>query len=62
VGLCTQGSPTWSHHRFTMFGLGAILGDRFHMDLSSRPVLARAAVNVAYLAGCIGAMLLIVLR
>jgi len=45
-----------------MFGLGAILGDRFHMDLSSRPVLARAAVNVAYLAGCIGAMLLIVLR
>jgi hypothetical protein len=43
-----------------MFGLGAIISERFQMDLSSWPVLARAAINVAYLAGCIGAMLLIV--
>ncbi len=47
---------------FMMFGLGAVLGERFHMDLSSWPILARAAVNVAYVAGCIGAMLLIVLH
>jgi hypothetical protein len=71
-GFLLHDLPAWAFARrvlppgatiaFTMFGLGAILGDRFHMDLSSRPVLARAAVNVSYLAGCIGAMLLIVLR
>lgn len=45
---------------FVMFGLGAIFGEWFHMNLSSWPVPARVAINVAYLAGCIGAMLLIV--
>ncbi len=47
---------------FTMFGMGALLGERFHMDLSTSPIPARAAVNLAYLAGCVGAMLLIVVR
>jgi hypothetical protein len=45
---------------FLMFGVVAIVSERAHMNLSSWPVLARAALNVAYLAGCIGAMLLIV--
>jgi len=45
---------------FAMFGLGAILSERFHMDLSAWPVPARAAVNVAYLVGCIGSTLFLV--
>ena len=47
---------------FLMFGLGAVASDRFHMDLSRWPLPARAAINVIYLAGCVIAMLLIVLR
>jgi hypothetical protein len=47
---------------FTLFAAGAILSERFSMNLSSWPVAARAAVNVAYLTGCIGVMLVIVLR
>jgi hypothetical protein len=45
---------------FGLFGLVAVLSDRFHMNLSSWPVQARAAINVIYLVGCMGAMLLIV--
>ena len=45
---------------FLMFGLVAVLSERFRMDLSSWPVSARAATNLAYLAVCVGAMLLIV--
>jgi len=47
---------------FLMFGLGAVASDRFRMDLSRQPVTARAAINVTYLAGCVIAMLVIVLR
>jgi D-alanyl-lipoteichoic acid acyltransferase DltB (MBOAT superfamily) len=47
---------------FFMFGLGAVASDRLQMDLSRWPIPARAAINIAYVAGCIGAMLLIVLR
>ncbi len=45
---------------FFMFGVGAILGELLHMDLSRQPVWARATINVGYLAACILAMLLIV--
>jgi hypothetical protein len=71
-GFLLHDLPAWAVTRrvlppgatiaFTLFGVGALLGERFHMNLSSWPVLARAAVNVAYLGGCIGAMLLIVLH
>jgi hypothetical protein len=45
---------------FVMFGLVAVLSEWFQMNLSSWPVLARAAINVTYLVGCVSAMLLIV--
>jgi hypothetical protein len=35
---------------FLMFGVGAILGERLHMDLSRWPVWRRATINVCYLA------------
>lgn len=47
---------------FALFGLGAVVGDGLHMDLSRWSILGRAAINVAYVAGCIGATLAIVLR
>jgi D-alanyl-lipoteichoic acid acyltransferase DltB (MBOAT superfamily) len=47
---------------FALFAAGALLGERFRMNLSSWPAVARAAVNFAYLTGCIAAMLAIVLR
>jgi len=47
---------------FFMFGIGTILGEGLHMDLSRWPVWARATINVGYLAGCILVMLLIVLE
>ncbi len=46
---------------FTLFGLGVLVSEALHMDLSRWPLVARAALNVAYLAGCVLAMLLIVL-
>ena len=46
---------------FFMFGIGTILGERLHMDLSRWPVWGRATINVCYLAGSILAMLRIVL-
>jgi hypothetical protein len=45
---------------FTLFGLGVLVGEALRMDLSRWPVAARAALNFAYLAGCVCAMLLIV--
>lgn len=69
-GLLLHDLPAWAFARrvlppgatiaFVMFGLGAIFSERVHMDLSRWPVLARAAVNVGYISGCIGAMLLII--
>jgi hypothetical protein len=69
-GFLAHDLPAWLFARrvlppggtiaFVMFGLGAIFGEWFHMDLSRWPTPARAAINVAYLAGGIGAMLLIV--
>ncbi len=47
---------------FVLFGIGAIVSDWLGMDLGSWPTWLRALVNVAYLAGCIGVMLGIVLR
>ncbi len=46
---------------FFMFGAGASLSERLHMDLSRWPVWARATINLGYLAACILAMLLITL-
>jgi hypothetical protein len=43
-----------------LFGLGVVLTEWLHLNFSTWPALARAAINVSYLAGCIGAMLLIV--
>ncbi len=45
-----------------MFGLGAVISEAVHMDLSTWPAAGRAVVNVGYIAGCIAAMLVIVLR
>jgi hypothetical protein len=45
---------------FTLFGLGVIFSEWFHMDISRWPARARAATNIAYLAACIGVMLLVV--
>ena len=47
---------------FVIFGIGTILSERLHMDLSRWPVWGRAMINVGYLAGCILVMLLIVLE
>lgn len=46
---------------FSLFGLGAVLGEAFHMDISRWPFLVRASVNFSYIAGCCAAMLVIVL-
>jgi D-alanyl-lipoteichoic acid acyltransferase DltB (MBOAT superfamily) len=71
-GFLLHDLPAWAFSRrilppgatiaFLMFSLGAIASDQFHMNLSRWPVAARAAINIIYLAGCIIAMLLIVLR
>jgi hypothetical protein len=46
---------------FAFFGLGAVASEAAHMDLSRRPFRTRAAINAAYLAGSVAAMLGIVL-
>lgn len=71
-GFLLHDLPAWAFSRrvlppgatiaFAMFGLGAVISDRFNMNLSRWPISGRAAINVIYLAGCVGAMLLIVLR
>jgi D-alanyl-lipoteichoic acid acyltransferase DltB (MBOAT superfamily) len=45
---------------FTLFGLGVVMSEALRMDLSRWPLAGRAAVNIAYLAGCVAVMLLIV--
>jgi D-alanyl-lipoteichoic acid acyltransferase DltB (MBOAT superfamily) len=69
-GFVLHDLPAWASSRkvlppgatiaFAMFGLGAVLSERFQMNLSAWPVPARAAINVAYLAVCVGAMLLLI--
>jgi D-alanyl-lipoteichoic acid acyltransferase DltB (MBOAT superfamily) len=71
-GFVLHDLPAWLFSRrflppgatiaFVFFGLGAVASERLKMDLSRWPVTARAAVNVIYIAGCITAMLIIVLR
>lgn len=70
-GLVLHDLPAWLLTRrllapgatiaFSLFGIGAVLSEVFHMDLSRQPFLVRAGVNVLYLAGCSAAMLVIVL-
>ncbi|HVS49381.1 MAG TPA: hypothetical protein VHJ99_10795 [Candidatus Dormibacteraeota bacterium] len=69
-GFLLHDLPAWAFARrvlppgatiaFVMFGVGAVVSEWVHMDLSRWPVLARAAVNVGYISGCIGAILLVV--
>jgi predicted small integral membrane protein len=69
-GFLLHDLPAWAFARralppgatiaFALFGLGTIVGEWFRMDMSRLPMLARAAINIAYLAGCVSAMLLIV--
>jgi D-alanyl-lipoteichoic acid acyltransferase DltB (MBOAT superfamily) len=47
---------------FIMFGLGAVVSERLRMDLSRWPIVARATLNLAYIAGCIAIMLFVVIR
>lgn len=71
-GFLLHDLPAWAVSRrvlppgatitFVLFGIGAVISERLHMDLSKWPVPARAALNLAYLAGCIGIMLVIVVR
>lgn len=68
-GFVLHDAPAWVVTRrvlppgatiaFTFFGLGAILGDAFRMNTSAWPPVARAGTNAGYLAGCVGAMLLV---
>jgi hypothetical protein len=69
-GFALHDLPAWVFARrvlppgatiaFVLFALVVVLSESLHMNLSTWPVIARAAINVGYLAGCIGAMLLIV--
>jgi|ERR1700687_240787 len=69
-GLLLHDVPAWLAARrvlppggivaFVLFGLGAILSEKLHMDLSRWPVAARALVNLAYLVACVAIMLAIV--
>lgn len=70
AGFALHDLPAWVATRrvlppgatiaFTLFGGGVLASERLHMDLSRRPAWVRAAVNGAYLATCVGTMLLIV--
>lgn len=69
-GFLLHDAPAWLVTRrilppgatiaFALFGIGAVLSDWFHIDLSRWRVGWRATVNLLYVAGCIVAMLLIV--
>ena len=71
-GFLLHDLPAWAFSRrvlppgatiaFVMFGLGAVVSDRFNMDLSRWPAAARVAVNVAYLTACVSATLVAVIR
>src|SRR5260370_42121759 len=47
---------------FIMFGLGAVVSERLRMDLSRWPIVARAPLNLAYIAGCIPITLFVVIH
>jgi len=71
-GFLLHDVPAWAATRralppgatisFILFGLGAVLSERFKMDIARWPVTWRALVNVGYLAACVVAMLLVVRR
>ena len=71
-GLVLHDLPAWLFTRrilppgatiaFTFFGIGVVVTEALRMNLARWPVLVRAAVNLTYLAGSVGAMLLIVSR
>ncbi len=71
-GFLLHDLPAWAFARralppgatiaFVMFDIGAIVGERLRMDTSRLPLGSRAGINVAYLAGCTTAMLLIIRR
>ena len=71
-GFALHDLPAWAFTRrvlppgatiaFIMFGLGAVISEAVHMDLSTWPAAGRAVVNVGYIAGCTAAMLVIGLR
>ncbi len=46
--LTTRVLPPGATIVFILFGLGAVLGEAFHMDLSRYPLLARAGFNIVY--------------
>jgi D-alanyl-lipoteichoic acid acyltransferase DltB (MBOAT superfamily) len=48
--------------RSRLFGVVVVVSDALHMDLSQWPVWARTTTNLAYLGGCVGAMLFVVIR
>ncbi len=45
---------------FVLFGLGVVISEALHMDLSRWPVAGRVVVNLAYIAGSVITMLLVV--
>lgn len=47
---------------FALFGAVLLISEALGMDLTQWPVGARATANLAYVTGCIGAMLVIVVR
>lgn len=70
-GFMLHDLPAWAVARrilppgatiaFILFGLGAIVGETFHIDLSRWPAGLRALANIAYLVTCVAVMLTVVL-
>jgi len=71
-GLFLHDIPAWWFARrilppgatiaFLFFALVVVVSDALHMNLSAWPVWARATANLAYLGGCVGTMLFVVMR
>lgn len=71
-GLVLHDVPAWLFSRrilppgatlaFLFFGVVVVVSDALHMDLSTWPRWARAATNLVYLGGCVGATLFVVMR
>jgi MBOAT, membrane-bound O-acyltransferase family len=69
-GFLLHDLPTWAFSRrvlppgatiaFVLFAVGAIASDTWRMDLSGSPFWLRGVVNIAYLGGCVGAMVLVI--
>ncbi len=69
-GFLLHDAPAWLAVRrvlppgatiaFVLFGLGVVISEALHMDLSRWPVVGRVLVNLAYIAGCVITMLVIV--